>query len=71
MTETTLYAHGIRGADETDDAAAQRIARAYIGATARNARVTQADGNLVIVAAEVGALGLLVARQGAAREHGV
>ena len=65
MSGTTLYARGIRGAGETDDAAAQRIAREHICADARNARVTQARGDRVIVAAEVDALGLLAVQHGA------
>ena len=65
MSETTLYAHGIRADGETDDAAAQRIAREHICADARNARVTQARAARVIVAAEVDALGLLAVQHGA------
>jgi hypothetical protein len=51
VSEHTVYAHGIRGEGETDAAAAQRIAREHIGAHAREARVTQASGDRVVVAA--------------------
>lgn len=54
--EHTLYAHGRRLPDEGDVAVAQRVAREYIGAHARNARVTMRDGDRVVVAAEVDTL---------------
>lgn len=56
MSEHTVYAHGIRDPDETDAAVARRVARHYIGAHARNARVTQRNGDRVMVAAEVDVL---------------
>ena len=50
MSEHTVYAHSIRDEGETDAAAAQRIARYAVGAHARDARVTQASGDRVVVA---------------------
>ena len=56
MSEHTVYAHGGRNEGESDEMAARRLVREHIGAHARNARVTQVDGNWVMGAAEVDVL---------------